>query len=879
MAIGLPGGADLRGRGSAAASLTEFAAEAALAAMACPSRRRPAGYNASGRFVKGALPMRQPRDSGIKPMASLFQHAFNAVVAVLLSSLGMAGSVAAAAAPQGPEAMMGTPRHGLTSNSMSIAFSPDGQMLAIGEEDGRVWLWDAVQDRPLSELPWRGQGVTFVGFTGDGETLVAGGGELVMAFDVDKRREQIAIDLGANLTHASLSPAEPIIATATHGRTTLYDLATGESLHDLELGHTRPYDLAFSPDGTMIACAAANRRISFFSADDGHEIGEAIQVDFLVRAVTFTPDGASILLGGHGGVIETYNVKRRELGQQLRRGVGRQVNELILCAEGKRLAGRSSGQVMVWQLDDEDKEPTTFTRSTRVYSPRGRALAISPDGTKVAAANRASGHGFDLWRVDDGRRPGSRDGHIGPVRRLAASTDGRTLLSWGEDQQLLAWDIADHEPRHLGEVPWEAYFSDLKAGEDSAWAASFITAIGHVTRIDFESGEKTQLIDGHGDKRSAAFMPGADVAVTVGWRGGIDLQNLTPWQHDRELTPTPSPPGAMAFTPDTRWAAMLEADAVSLWQTDDTWRLFGRYAIDPASENASKLALRTDAGLAAVSTNDGRLRIVELPTGGLVADYGTGESVTRPRPVQFLPDHPGLVLTVDDSGALITLDLLEAEARLHNDPGLAVSSLEVIEASQLIAAGTTAGTVLLYPLPEAPARPGAALDEQTAEALWRDLASGDAARGYRAALQLARGGDEAVEWLASNLAPAALDKVSVDEHLVNLDAPIYEQREQAMEALIGMGRPVRPQVRKHLDAREASVEAEWRLRTILSHTRHHHTDTPDARRTIRAVTALRISATAEARRLLAEWAEGAEDALLTLQATEALRWIQQRAEE
>lgn len=823
--------------------------------------------------------MRQPRDPGLKPMASLSRHAFHAVVAALLTSLGLAGSVEAAATPQGPEATMGTPRRGLTSDSMSTAFSPDGQMLAIGEADGRVWLWDAVQDRPVAELPWRGEGVTFVGFTGDGKTLVAGGGELVMAFEVDERREQVAIDLGANLTHASVNPAEPIIAAATHGRTTLYDLATGESLHDLDLGRARPYDLAFSPDGTMIVCAATNRRISFFSAEDGHEIGEPIQVDFLVRTVTFTPDGATIFLGGHGGAIETYDVESREQEHQLRRGVRRQVNELAICAEGKRMAGRSSGQVMVWQLDDLDQEPTRLTRSTRVYPPRGRGLAISPDGTKIAAANRASGHGFDLWRVEDGRRAGPRDGHIGPVRRLAASTDGRTLLSWGEDQQLLAWDMADHEARHLGEVPWEAYYSDLKAGEDSAWAASFITAIGHVTRIDIESGEKTELIDGRGDKRSAAFMPGTDVAVTVGWRDGIDLQRLTPWQHDRELTPTPTPPGAVAFTPDGHWAAMFETDAVSLWQTKGTWRIFGRYAIDPASENASKLALSADAGLAAVSTNDGRLRIVEMPSGGLVFEYGTGESVTRPRPVRFLPDRPGLVLTVDDAGALVILDLFEGEARFHSDPGPGVSSLEVIEPAKLIAAGTREGTVLLYPLPEAPSRPAAALDERTAEALWQDLASDDAARGYRAALQLAHGGDEAVEWLAANLPPAALDKARVDEHLVNLDAPIYEQREQAMVALIGKGRPVRPLVRKRLDARDASAESEWRLRTILNETRHHRTDTPDTRRAVRAVTALRTSATGKARRVLGDWAEGAEDALLTVQATEALRWIEQRLEE
>jgi WD40 repeat protein len=57
----------------------------------------------------------------------------------------------------------------------SLSFSPDGQLVASGFEDGNIILWDSVAGIPLSE-PLRSDGteVSSLSFSPDGQVLASG---------------------------------------------------------------------------------------------------------------------------------------------------------------------------------------------------------------------------------------------------------------------------------------------------------------------------------------------------------------------------------------------------------------------------------------------------------------------------------------------------------------------------------------------------------------------------------------------------------------------------------------------------------------------------------------------------------------------------------
>ncbi len=57
---------------------------------------------------------------------------------------------------------------------LSVAFSPDGRLLASGVDDRKVKLWRVEDGKLLRELKGHTSGVNSVGFSPDGRLLASG---------------------------------------------------------------------------------------------------------------------------------------------------------------------------------------------------------------------------------------------------------------------------------------------------------------------------------------------------------------------------------------------------------------------------------------------------------------------------------------------------------------------------------------------------------------------------------------------------------------------------------------------------------------------------------------------------------------------------------
>ncbi|MGW2173168.1 WD40 repeat domain-containing serine/threonine protein kinase [Streptomyces sp. NPDC001705] len=159
-----------------------------------------------------------------------------------------------------------------TSAVHSVAFSPDGKLLAAGYGGGLrggVALYDTASWSVVATLPLDDTdafGITTVAFTPDGKTLAGTFGGVAL-WDVATRRlvTRIGEASGQNQSLA-ISPDGSVVAAgggghAVAGHIGVWDLATRKELVSVPAGRSGVGDMAFHPDGRSLATAHTNAKL------------------------------------------------------------------------------------------------------------------------------------------------------------------------------------------------------------------------------------------------------------------------------------------------------------------------------------------------------------------------------------------------------------------------------------------------------------------------------------------------------------------------------------------------------------------------------------------------------------------------------------------
>jgi len=283
----------------------------------------------------------------------------------------------------------------------TVAFIPDTPLLASGEKDGTLLLWNTL--------------------TGEREAQLA---------QLDTPVRNIAIDSEGSL----------LAAAAWDGRILLWDLEALEERHVLEGHDEAASSVSFSPDGTRLVSGGWDHAVRVWDVQSGTLLAAHFDHSAPVLSVDFHTDGNRIVSGGWDNMVYV-----RDLG-----------GDSPVYSKGPypfsitAVLFDNSHEDRIIFSTTEDKVHLVNTESDKGVAGLGvhtggtwglLTLAQSPNGQFVATAGSSWNSVVYVWDLGKDKRFEILSGHRDFVWSVAFSPDGSLLASGSQDHTIQLWGV------------------------------------------------------------------------------------------------------------------------------------------------------------------------------------------------------------------------------------------------------------------------------------------------------------------------------------------------------------------------------------------------------------------------------------------------------
>lgn len=347
---------------------------------------------------------------------------------------------------------------------LSVAISPDGRLVAAGDTNGEVRVWQVSDGKQLLNLPRGSSWIWSVAFSPDSRILASVDDNVVKLWDSHTGKCLKTLDGHLSwLYDVAFSCDRKTVATASCDHTVkLWDIDTGKCLHTLTGHQDVVYSVAFSPlplnppaspptappltkggQGGVVASGSNDQTIRIWDVNTGECLKTLEGNPGWIWREAFSPSpipgkggqGGILASGSHDYTIRIWDISTGECLQTLQ-GHRNWVLSVAFSSNGRTLASSSEdGTVRLWNL-----ATGKCLRVFQGHRSRVCSVAFTPNIQTLASGSLDST--VQLWDVRTGQCRKILRGYTNLVWSVAFSPQGHILASGGADLQVKLWDLS-----------------------------------------------------------------------------------------------------------------------------------------------------------------------------------------------------------------------------------------------------------------------------------------------------------------------------------------------------------------------------------------------------------------------------------------------------
>lgn len=297
-------------------------------------------------------------------------------------------------------------RHPISDDGNSVAVSQDWRIAAVGDNFGKLRLYDMRTGSLLGQHSAHQKRVHAVAFFPDGKRLVTGDETQLRLWQLpDFQLLQTFTGFQARANSASISPDESLLAAGDFGATVrVWNTADWSLRSTMHAKRNEIVFLNFSPDGRFLA-VISGEFISVFRTGDGSEYATFESHAGVYESIAWSQDNTMLAGGTRNGRVLIWRVNSCDLVGELAASQGR-IQSVAFSPDGKTLVtGSRDKSIKLWDLETQEMS-LEFDRHKNIVS----ALGFHATGDRFFSFGHGKICELFVWRSKDSELPAVAEG-------------------------------------------------------------------------------------------------------------------------------------------------------------------------------------------------------------------------------------------------------------------------------------------------------------------------------------------------------------------------------------------------------------------------------------------------------------------------------------